>query len=284
MAAVPYIYFRGRRMTPVARDAWLAAEQRCGWEIKPITQGGWNAGGVAASAGTHDRDAADGSVRGKTKAQVAKEIESLRWAGWFASLRTASKRHWGVRPQYFSSIHFHAVPNGWGLVSAGARRQAEAYRRGRDGLRGNGLDTGPGHTHAYRNRLTPMRPKVTVVPSLPKPAPKPTAPLTDPVPRHTTPGPWMTVPVDGLLGAVTLSRLQWELRIKPTGVLDHWTIRALKIWLGGLAADDVTGVLRVIDVQRLQARVGVTRDGKWGPATTRALQAWLNRNNPNPVQ
>ena len=31
------------------------AEQRCGWEIKPITQGGWNAGGVAASAGTHDR-------------------------------------------------------------------------------------------------------------------------------------------------------------------------------------------------------------------------------------
>ena len=31
------------------------AEQRCGWEIKPMTQGGWNAGGVAASAGTHDR-------------------------------------------------------------------------------------------------------------------------------------------------------------------------------------------------------------------------------------
>ena len=127
-----------------------------------------------------------------------------------------------------------------------------------------------------------MKPKVTVVPSPPKP--EPTAPLTDPVPRSTTPGPWRTIPVDGLLGAVTLSRLQWELRIKPTGTLDHWTIRALKIWLGGLAADDGTGVLRVIDVQRLQARVGVTRDGKWGSITTRALQAWLNRNNPNPVR
>lgn len=282
MAAVPYIYFRGRRMTPVARDAWLAAEQRCGWKIEPMTQGGWNAGGVAASAGTHDRDAADSSVRGKTQAQVAKEIECLRWAGWFASLRTASKRHWGVRPQYFSAIHVHSVPNGWGLVSAGARRQAEAYRKGRDGLRQNGPDAGgPGHVPTYRNRLTPMKPKVTVVPSPPKPPPAYTPPTTDPVPRSTTPGPWRTIPVDGLLGSVTLSRLQWELRIQPTGKLDHWTVRALKIWLGGLAADDGTGILRVIDVQRLQARVGVTRDGKWGPVTTRALQAWLNRNNPN---
>ena len=175
MAAVPYIYFRGRRMTPVARDAWLAAEQRCGWEIKPITQGGWNAGGVAASAGTHDRDAADWSIRGKTKSQVAKEIESLRWAGWFASLRTRTAL-WGVRAQGFPAAHCHAVPTGWGLVSAGARRQAEAYRRGRDGLRSNGPDVGPGHTHAYRNRLTPMRPQVTVIPPLPKPSPVPTAP------------------------------------------------------------------------------------------------------------
>ena len=286
--AVHYIYFRGRRMTPVARDAWLAAEQRCGWEIKPITQGGWNAGGVAASAGTHDRDAADWSINGKTKAQVAKEVESLRWAGWFASLRTRTAL-WGVRAQGFSAAHCHAVPNGWGLVSAGARRQAEAYRRGRDGLRQNGPDAGgPGHVSTWRNRLTPMKPKVTVVPSLPKPAPAPpptyTPPTTDPVPRHTTPGPWMTIPVDGLLGGVTLSRLQWELQITPTGALDHWTIRALKIWLGGLAADDGTGILRVIDVQRLQARVGVTRDGKWGPVTTRALQTWLNRNNPNPAR
>ena len=283
MATTPYIYFRGRRMTPVARDAWLAAEQRCGWEIKPITQGGWNAGGVAASAGTHDRDAADSSINGKTKAQVAKEIESLRWAGWFASLRTRTAL-WGVRAQGFSAAHVHSVPNGWGLVSDGARRQAEAYRRGRDGLRQNGPDAGgPGHVPTYRNRLTPMKPKVTVVPSLPKPVdqPKRAENLTDPVPRWNTPMPWMIIPVDGILGGVTLSRLQWELRIKPTGKLDHWTVRALKIWLGGLAADDGTGILRVIDVQRLQARVGVTRDGKWGPVTTRALQTWLNKYNPS---
>lgn len=284
MAAAPYIHFRGRRMTPVFRDAILAAEQRAGFQFI-MTQGGWNAGGVAASAGTHDRDAADWSIRGMTRARVATMIEALRWAGIFASLRTSTAL-WGVRAQGFAAAHVHGVPNGWGLVSAGARRQAEAYRRGRDGLRGNGPDVGPGHTHAYRSRLTPMRPQVTVIPPLPKPAPAPnapTAPRTDPVPRHTTPGPWMTIPVDGRLGAVTLSRLQWELRVQPTGALDHWTIRALKIWLGGLAADDGTGVLRVIDVQRLQARVGVTPDGKWGPVTTRALQTWLNRNNPNPA-
>lgn len=276
MATVPYIYFRGRRMTPVARDAWLAAEQLCGWEIKPITQGGWNAGGVAVSAGTHDRDAADNGIYGKTKAQVSKEIESLRWAGWFASLRTTSTPKWGVRAQGFKAYHVHNVPNGWGLVSAVAGRQAEAYRRGRDGLRGNGPDAGgPGHVSTYRNRLTPMKPTVTVIPSLPKPAPS-TDP--DPVPRHTTPRPWRAIPVDGLLGSVTLSRLQWEMRIKPTGKIDHWTVRALKIWLGGLAADDGTGILRVIDVQRLQARVGVTRDGKWGSVTTRALQTFLNLN------
>lgn len=266
MAAAPYIYFRGRRMTPAFRDAILAAEQRAGFQFI-LTQGGFNAGRVRASAGTHDGDAADWSIRGMTRAQVAKAIEALRWAGIFASLRTRTAL-WGVRAQRFPAAHIHGVPNGWGLPSAGARRQAEAYRRGRDGLRQNGRDVGPGHTHAYRHRLTPMKPKVTV----------------DPVPRHTTPGPWMTIPVDGLLGGVTLSRLQWELRVKPTGKLDHWTIRALKIWLGGLAADDGTGILRLIDVQRLQARVGVTRDGKWGPVTTRALQTWLNRNNPNPAR
>ena len=280
--AVPYIYFRGRRMTPAFRDAWLAAEQRCGWRIE-MTQGGWNAGAVAASGATHDKDAADNTVRGKTKAQVAKEIESLRWAGFFSSFRTTKTGKWGVRAQGFSAYHTHNVPNGWGQPSPSAHAQALAYRRGRDGLRGNGPDVGPGHTHAYRNRLTPMRPQVTVVPKLPA-APTYTPPTTDPVPRHSTPGPWLTIPVNGSLNGTTLSRLQWELRVRPSGLLDHWTIRALRIWLGGLAADDGTGILRVIDVQRLQARVGVTRDGKWGPVTTRALQTWLNRNNPNPAR
>ena len=278
--AVPYIYFRGRRMTPAFRDAWLAAEQKCGWQIA-MTQGGFNGNAVAASGGTHAGDSADHTVRNKTKAQVAREIECLRWAGIFSSFRTTKRAKWGVRAQGFSSYHGHNVPNGWGHPSRGAREQALAYRRGRDGLRGNGPDTGPGHTHASRTQTTPRRPIVTVVPKpTPKPAPTPSPPPkraeVTPIPRHITPRPWMVIPVDGSLSGTCLSRLQWQLQIKPTGKLDHYTIRALKVWLGGASADDGTGMLRVIDVQRLQSRVGVTRDGKWGPATTRALQTYLN--------
>ena len=278
MAAVPYIYFRGRRMTAAFRDSILAAEQRIGRQIV-ITQGGFNSGGVTASAGTHDGDAADWSVLGKTQAQVAQEIEALRWAGIAAWFRTTRVAKWGTRAQGFSAYHVHGVPNGWGRPSMGARNQAASYRAGRDGLRQNGVDAGPGHTSAYRKQTTPRKPVVTVVPSLPKPAP-PAQPPT-PIPRVVTPKPWMMIPVDGILGGVTLSRLQWELQVRPSGILDHFTIRALRIWLGCPGEDDGDGVLRVIDVQRLQARVGVTRDGVWGPATTRALQAWLNRNNPN---
>ena len=239
-----------------------------------MTQGGFNKGGVTASGVTHDGDAVDWSVRGMTKAEVAKLIESMRWAGIATWYRTTRVAKWGVRAQGFSAYHVHGVPNGWGSPSAGARRQAADYRAGLDGLARRGPDAGgPGHTSAYRNRLTPMRPKTTPI------APLPTAPAPkDPVPRVNTAKPWKTLLVDGVLGPATLTRLQAEMRVATTGKLDHWTIRAIKIWLGGLAADDGTGILRVIDVQRLQARVGVTRDGKWGPATTRALQTWLNNN------
>ena len=160
--AVQIITFRGYRMTAVFRDAILAAEHRAGFRFT-ITQGGFNKGGVLASAGTHDGDAADWSIRGLTRAQCATMIEALRWAGIFASLRTRTAL-WGVRAQGFSAPHVHGVPNGWGSPSAGAKAQAEAYRRGRDGLRANGPDAGgPGHVSTYRHRLTPM----SVPPGLP---------------------------------------------------------------------------------------------------------------------
>lgn len=157
MPSQPYIKYRGKRMTPQVRDALLAAEQRAGFHFT-ITQGGWNAGGVKASAGTHDGDALDIRSRGLTQRQIAAVIEALRWAGFAAWLRTTSTPRYGVRPQGFSVEHIHAVPNGWGLPSSGARRQAEKYRAGRDGLRGNGPDVGPGHTRAYVDKTWPERP------------------------------------------------------------------------------------------------------------------------------
>ena len=163
MADVPYIWFRGKRMTRAFRDAILAAEQRAGFQFV-LTQGGFNAGGVAASAGTHDGDAGDWSIRGLNRDQVAAMIEALRWAGIAAWLRTGSVPLWETRAQYFSSAHVHGVPNGWGLPSAGARSQADAYRRGRDGLRANLPDIGPGHVKTWYSQTTPRKP---ITPGLP---------------------------------------------------------------------------------------------------------------------
>jgi len=154
--AIPKLITRaGRRYTPDFDAALLDAEKEAGgtwWR----TQGGWNAGGVAASSGTHDQDAVDYSVIGKTKAQVAALITALRKRGLFASLRTASKALWGVRAQGFASPHIHVVPNLWGHQSFGAAYQAREYRAGRDGLKGKGPDKGgPGHTRAYTSVTWP---------------------------------------------------------------------------------------------------------------------------------
>lgn len=157
MASQPYIWFRGKRMTPAVRDALLAAEQRAGFEFT-ITQGGWNAGGVAASAGTHDGDALDLRTRDLDDDQVAAMVEAMRWAGFAAWLRTTGKPRLGVRTQGFETEHVHAVPNGWGAPSAGAKRQAAKYRAGRDGLRGNRKDDGRGHTRRFVDKTRPERP------------------------------------------------------------------------------------------------------------------------------
>ena len=157
MASQPYIWFRGKRMTPQVRDALLAAEQRAGFEFT-ITQGGWNRGGVAASAGTHDGDALDLRTRDLSDDQVAAMVEAMRWAGFAAWLRTTTQPRLGVRAQGFQVGHVHAVPNGWGMPSPGAKRQAAKYRTGRDGLRGNRKDDGRGHTRAFVAKTRPERP------------------------------------------------------------------------------------------------------------------------------
>ena len=157
MPSQPYIWFRDKRMTTQVRDALLAAEQRAGFEFT-ITQGGFNAGGVAASAGTHDGDALDLRTRDLSDDEVATMVEAMRWAGFAAWLRTTNKPRLGVRAQGFNPGHVHAVPNGWGLPSAGAKRQAKKYREGRDGLRGNQEDAGRGHTRAFADKTWPERP------------------------------------------------------------------------------------------------------------------------------
>ena len=177
--ATVYRVYEGRRFSP---EMWAAVSEwrrlaRAGGIGFRITQGGFNNGGVAASAGTHDGDAVDLSVSGLTQAQVARLITLGRMVGLFASFRTTSVAKWGTRAQGFGAYHVHAVPNGWGHPSAGARRQIahvdsrgvkHGYRHGRDGLRGNGPDTGPGHVSTYRTRTwTQYQQLVAPKPGLP---------------------------------------------------------------------------------------------------------------------
>lgn len=92
-----------------------------------ITQGGRNAGGVAQSAGTHDREAFDFSTKDLT-ARQANLWELCLWLVGFASWKRqyiAGRNGW---PR-----HDHAVPKG-GDLSRGALNQTRDFSNGLDGL------------------------------------------------------------------------------------------------------------------------------------------------------
>lgn len=101
-----------------------------------LTQGSYNAGGVGASAGTHDgggsADLDVGALCGKGQARVVKELRKVGFAAWH---RTAIPDVWGE--------HIHAIAISDPDLSSGARDQVADYFNGRDGLAGNGADPGP---------------------------------------------------------------------------------------------------------------------------------------------
>lgn len=96
-----------------------------------VTQGSYNRGGVAASAGTHDGGGVvDMRVTGLTASQRGALLRALRQAGFAA---------WVRQPPTFS-WHIHAVAIGDPDLSRSAKNQVTAYFRGRDGLAGNRPD------------------------------------------------------------------------------------------------------------------------------------------------
>lgn len=100
-----------------------------------LTQGSYNRGGVAASAGTHDGGGVvDISVSGMTAARRSALVQCLRRAGFAAWLRTPSQGF---------SYHIHACAIGDREMASGAKNQVQAYFNGRDGLARNGADTNP---------------------------------------------------------------------------------------------------------------------------------------------
>ncbi len=97
-----------------------------------ITQGSYNPGGVAASAGAHDGGGSlDISVRGKSQADINRMVRSLRQAGFAA---------WARTPADGFSPHIHAIAIGDREASPLAKAQMQNYFAGRNGLKNNGPD------------------------------------------------------------------------------------------------------------------------------------------------
>jgi hypothetical protein len=98
-----------------------------------LSQGGFNSGGVAASAGTHDRAAVDVSGSILTPDQRWTVVTAMRRVGFAAWIRT---------PAQGFAYHVHGVPIN-GDLSPAARAQVVQYSQHLNGLAGRGPDDGP---------------------------------------------------------------------------------------------------------------------------------------------
>lgn len=126
------ITYQGGRFDQRTYDMLREVERLLPFQIF-VSQGGFNTGGVAASAGTHDRAAVDISASILT----ASERDQLDHAG-----RRVGFAGWIRTPAQGFPWHWHGVPVG-GDLSPAARAQVVQYYAGENGLAGHGADDGP---------------------------------------------------------------------------------------------------------------------------------------------
>lgn len=120
----------GNTVDQLTHHALLAVEARLGYALT-VTQGSYNAGGVGASAGTHD----GGGVVDLAAYDHVRKVRELRRVGFAAWFRPAIPNLW--------PSHIHAVLIGNAKLSPAARQQVTAYLAGRNGMANNGPDEGP---------------------------------------------------------------------------------------------------------------------------------------------
>ncbi|MEU8637155.1 peptidoglycan-binding protein [Amycolatopsis sp. NPDC048633] len=128
------IAYRGVTTNTRTKAMLLAAEGIAGITVS-LTQGGYNPGGVDASAGTHDGGGAlDISVSGMSSTTRTKLLTALRKVGFAAWYRT---------PAQGFAYHIHAMAISDPDLSSGAQHQTGDYYLGKNGLAGRGADDGP---------------------------------------------------------------------------------------------------------------------------------------------
>lgn len=131
------IAYRGVTTNTRTKAMLLAAEGIAGITVS-LTQGGYNPGGVDASAGTHDGGGAlDISVSGMSSTTRTKLLTALRKVGFAAWYRT---------PAQGFDYHIHAMAISDPDLSSGAQHQTGDYYLGMNGLAGRGADDGPSVT------------------------------------------------------------------------------------------------------------------------------------------
>ena len=143
MMALPLAWsltsFNGGRFTRRTAAMLKWVQKRAGVGTLMIAQGGWNGGGVAASGGTHDKDGVDLRIRHLSNEGKRRLLKTMQDAGFAAWIRPTVPGLWGE--------HLHAVPiqpskaSTYRYLSGAAASQVLAYLAGRDGLRGNRLDS-----------------------------------------------------------------------------------------------------------------------------------------------
>lgn len=135
MALLPkygIVSYKGFRFDRYTVAALKYAEKKSGMTLS-FAQGSYNAGGVAASGGTHDGGGAvDIRIGSYTDGEIKKLVNALKDAGFAAWHRKPIPRLWGA--------HIHAIQIGNTKASGGAKAQVLSYDAHRDGLRGNAWD------------------------------------------------------------------------------------------------------------------------------------------------
>lgn len=125
----------GKTVDWLTHAALLKAERILGYPLT-ITQGSYNVGGVAASAGTHD----GGGAVDLAASDWQRKVAAMRLCGFAAwhrpELVRSGKRIWGE--------HVHAILVGNAKLSPDAIGQVEEFRAGGDGLVGDYPDAESG--------------------------------------------------------------------------------------------------------------------------------------------
>ena len=125
-----HVTFRGKTMDRKTAAALAVLEQRLGYELT-VVQGCYNAGGVSASAGTHDR----GGVVDLAPYDGVRKMRKARELGFDAWVRLPSEGPW--------SEHVHMVLHGHQDLSPAAYAQTVDYDRGLNGLASHSPDRYP---------------------------------------------------------------------------------------------------------------------------------------------